>query len=612
MLDLDGAPSRTAAQRRAGRPAPPRTTPTANLWRAAVVVCAALACIQFAIEVSHAPRVLELGVRGASLFEGHTLRERGPATYVVDTLPAGSPLADQGVEPGDRLRFERPLGRFLAFAAGERATVEVLHQGNARTVEVTVPAATRLPPHAVGIYVTNALGSAASLILGVVIGLRRPDGTAMRALVASGLLNGWMFPYSAPAAAHVEWLDFLASMANDLGAAALVLFMLHYPDDRPSGWRARIARAYPWLFVLLTVAALVFYGRLYAGYYEPVAGWILRTSPVVLFAIFLCAVVLAWREAHGEWRTRLKWIMATIGTIMVVVLLGNLNAMTGYPLPAEDVVFALNIAVVAAEAAMVYAILRRRVFDFGFALNRTLVFGIVGAILLGAFQLVHGIVEQFLHFDDRNKALLLSAILSVAVYLSFSQLKQRVERLVDRVFFSAWAAKEEQLRNFVAEAKHATDADALSRLVVTAFDRFSDEAGCAVFRRQHENAYGLLATSLVGAPDVVFANDETLLALRAHGTACRMRGTMLPGFLAVPMSHRGELLGFVAVGARSDGESYRPDQVDAMHFAAREAGLDFYALDLARLTEQVESERRASETLRAQLHTAMALAERSR
>jgi len=185
----------------------------------------------------------------------------------------------------------------------------------------------------------------------------------------------------------------------------------------------------------------------------------------------------------------------------------------------------------------------------------------------------------------------------------------RVEKIVDRVFFSTWAAKEDELRRFVAESKHASDAHALSRLVVAAIDRFTGNAGCAVFRRRSDESYALADASLADAPARVGANDESVLALRAHRKAHVVRDpSFLHAALALPMSHRDELFGFILVGPTPDGEPYRPDQVEAMELATREIGLDFYALDLEQLTKDIATERRTTETLRGQLDTAMTLA----
>ena len=55
--------------------------------------------------------------------------------------------------------------------------------------------------------------------------------------------------------------------------------------------------------------------------------------------------------------------------------------------------------------------------------------------------------------------------------------------------------------------------------------------------------------------------------------------------------------------ARPDGAPYRTDQIGTLEYATREVGLDLYALQLQRLTDQAAAERRTSETLRAQLHS---------
>ena len=132
--------------------------------------------------------------------------------------------------------------------------------------------------------------------------------------------------------------------------------------------------------------------------------------------------------------------------------------------------------------------------------------------------------------------------------------------------------------------------------------------GCAIFRRRH-NGFLLADASLTDVPARVDANHEAVLALLAHRKAQILRDrASLQAAVALPMSHRNELYGFILIGARPDGEPYRPDQIHALELAAREVGLDFHALDLDILEREIASERRASQMLRAQLDTAMTLA----
>lgn len=586
-----------------------RSFKSETAWRFGVVVFALLAAAQLAIEAFHAPRVLTPGLLREALFEGRTLRERGPTTFVVDSIPARSPLAEAGVTPGDRLRWDDPIGRWYNVAAGERIALTVLHGDEGRRIEVTMPAARNLPRHQVANYLMDMASRVIALLVGVAIGWRRPKLTAFRGLAAAGVLYACAFPFSAPAGAHVGWLDFVASVSAELVPGALVFFAINYPDDKPVGWRAVLKRYYPWLFGLQLALVLFFYARLYSGFYESGVAWAGRLSPIVMPALFFWAIVLAWRRSHGESRLRLQWILATLGTIMAVTLIGTLDTMAGYPIPLEDMALVLNAAALAAEGGLVYAILRRRIFDFGLAVNRTLVFGIVSAILLGAIQVAHGAISEFLHFDDKYKTILLSAVLAVAVYLSFTQLKKLVERLVDRTFFNSWAAHEQELRDFVAEAKHANDAEALSKLFAASLDRFTNGAGCALFRRDDGGSYVRTESTLASAPERVTANDQAVLAMLARDKAFRTRdASWAPGIeLAIPMAHRGQLFGFFLLGVKDDGEPYRSDQIEVLEYAAHELGLDFYALQVQQLASQVALERAIAATLRAQLETAMAI-----
>ena len=589
-----------------------RTSSFPTVWRFGLAVFALVAATQYAIDTFHAPQGVRSGVLDNGLFRGGFLRERGPTTFVVDALPPGSPLIAAGVVPGDRLRWSDPVGRWHNVPVGESFDLTVIHGSESRVIRVTTPARSETTRFAVANYVLDNLSRLATLVIAFVVGWRRSDLAAFRWLAIGGLMEANQFPFAAPAAAHLPWLDFLSSVSQELALGAMVFFAINYPDDRPVGLRAWLKRWYPWYFGALVAVTLYYYARLYSGYHEPWVGPLNRINAIVLPILFVVSMLLAWYRAQGETRIRLQWILATLGSIMVAVLIGNLNTLAGFPLAAETMALFLNAAIFAAILGFAYALMRARIFDFGLAVNRTLVFAIVGAVLLGVFQAANRLVSTFLHFDDENKTILLTAILAIAVYLSFTQLKKVVERLVDRVFFGAWAAREEELKAFVAEAKHATDAQALSTLLVAALDRFTESAGAALYRRDDDGRFRRVVATLDGTPDDVGPNDATVLAMLAHRKASRLREDAAgPAVLSVPMAHRSTLEGFALLGPRHDGEPYRADQVEQLEAALREIGLDFYALRVEQLTGEVAAERNRNETLRAQLATAAAMAPRS-
>jgi hypothetical protein len=585
------------------------------LWRTLVVALAVIACIQLAIELLGAPRQLTLGMRGEALFDGRRVLERGPTTFVVDALAPQSPLVGAGVRPGDRLRYDRPAQQFINWAAGDQLSLTVIRGDSQRRVDVMVMAAPSLPPYVEANYVIVTVARLLAVVIGLAIGWRRPELAALRALAATALLAPMVFPSSSPEAMHLPWLDLIGGVSSDIGFGVLVFFALNYPDDRPTGWRAALKRVYPWIFGLQLAAAIYYFGRQHVGYFEPLCWWLIKVSAVVNPALFFVGILLAWRAAPGEIRVRLQWILATLGAIMVTFVLGNLNRWVGSPIPAGQFDLISNVTFVVAEIGFIYAVFRHRIFDFGLAVNRALIFAIVGAILFGAIQLAHAVASEFLRVDDRNKAVLLSAILALAVYLSFNQLKKAVEKIVDRLFFRSWAAREDDLRLFVKESQLATEPGALDRLFVAAVDRFTGGAGCALFHRQTDGSYARRHSTLAGVPERVDANDDTVLALRAHGEALTPVSALpqTPSLnvpLALPMLHRGQLLAFALIGAAPGAAPYRPDQVAALQSAAHQVGFDFHAMRIEALEHLVAAERQAAATLRAQLDTAMSMARR--
>jgi hypothetical protein len=84
--------------------------------------------------------------------------------------------------------------------------------------------------------------------------------------------------------------------------------------------------------------------------------------------------VLRFRRARGEERQQLKWFAYAAGLMVIAPLVGTLLS------PAEgDLISGLAIALL--PAAIGIAILRYRLYDIDRLINRTLVYGLLTAIL---------------------------------------------------------------------------------------------------------------------------------------------------------------------------------------------------------------------------------------
>ena len=110
------------------------------------------------------------------------------------------------------------------------------------------------------------------------------------------------------------------------------------------------------------------------------------------------------------------------------------------------------LAGVVAPALFAYAILKHRVLDLGFALNRTLVYAAVSAILVGAFALAEWAIDHVLTIQGRETNALIDAAIALAVSLTFHPVRRFVEHAIELLFFRSWQEKAAALRKFVAEA----------------------------------------------------------------------------------------------------------------------------------------------------------------
>ena len=247
---------------------------------------------------------------------------------------------------------------------------------------------------------------------------------------------------------------------------------------------------------------------------------------------------------------------------------------------------------------MAYAVLRQRVIDISFAINRTVVFGTVSVLLLGTFGLIEWGIEHLLPEEWVKASVWLDAGAAVGVYLMFHRVHDWVEHRVERVFFHQWQANEDALRAFVAIAPHYEDAGALARGFAEELARFGGGARVAFYRRQ-DGALDRVAGNWDQAPRHFREDDRAFATLRATRRPLDLTETetSLPGALALPIIDHGALTGLVLIDAKGNGGLYRPDEIALLGWATHEVGLAMAALHVG----LVESELRLAKAQLARL-----------
>jgi hypothetical protein len=171
-----------------------------------------------------------------------------------------------------------------------------------------------------------------------------------------------------------------------------------------------------------------------------------------LLALSAVSLVLRLRRARGVVRQQLKWFVYAVTLFALVfppsvIVLGD----------GRLIVFLLPLV----PAAAGIAILRYRLFDIDVVINRTLVYGLLTALLVVVYfggVVVLQYIFRALAGQESTLAVVASTLVIAAL---FSPLRRRVQGLVDRRFYRRKYDATKTLETFSAKLRDETDLDAL-------------------------------------------------------------------------------------------------------------------------------------------------------
>jgi hypothetical protein len=562
-----------------------RLSKGALIWQRALLSACALVVIAVAAEVA-----LVTTVWGSLRVQSTTTTQ--PFADRIVYAPAGSSLKSGDVVD---LRKLTPQARFVwrSYDArfGQRFALPLMRDGTTTTAEVVAGRATYLgKPFLSAKSWPFWLGVAGYLwmtLFAALIAWRRPDSTETRVLallllatVSGTVLVDWRATLPAVDDALNAIGAVLGTVATGLLAAYLMLFRPVSPLRRTLAWLSYASVALASLIVItgavgLWTLTLDPAGALLSGRAIQIAYNLL---PFLLPT--LCAVVTIV-ETRGSERTRILWATGSLGVLYAADCVAELAIIYIPSLNLNGIYLLANVAFFLAPIGLTYALIRRRLLDFGFILNRAAVFAIVSALVVGLFILFEWAVGGWLQHASHATSLLFSAGLALALGFFVHLIHGRVEHVVDNLFFRERHRDEQALRSFAHEAAYITDTDTLLGKALQTLQRYAEATS---------------VETLLEAPDGTFRGvdeaDRVLLELRAWHRPVHMHGlgSKIHGEIAFPMVSRGRLLGALVLGPKRSGDAYAPDEVDAIRHVAHgiAAALDVAASHAARHGENVE------------------------
>jgi hypothetical protein len=540
----------------------------------------------------------------------------------IDAVTPGGPMAVLGVQKGDAVRYDRGIdrqgtaGRVLR--PGEKVGF-TLRRSAALSHHVATAEPLRVPPAGARPLVIFATWAITSLI-GLFVMLRS-RGRATNVLLGAALIavgGGGQWPGLTesdpalyPAVVCVENLELLAPV---LFLAFALAARRETSGKAAGGWRAFLV-AYAAVLSVIVVGVDIFFLTPRALF--DARAFVLTETAVTDLGYLLAILVLgvAWRESRGRDRMRFAFMLVAIGLLagsdqvvaFAIILTGNDWSLTN-PLVVAEVVGAT-----AGAAVFAYAVLRHHILDLGFAVNRTLVFGVVSAILLAAFGLIEWAVEHFIPIKGREENALIDAAIAVGVFLTFHRVRDVVEHVIERLFFRRWQRAEVDLRRFVREAAFATRAETLTRGFAAALTNYAEGAQAAVYLLDDAGRYRLAGGAVARVGEALDPDDPAVMAIRAEPKPLMpdRLGSVLEIALAAPMVNRNEVIGLAVLGPKSSGV-YRPDEVELVAWGTHQVGLDLHALKMEGLEASEADLRQEVSVLSAKLDVALsAIGQRS-
>ncbi|HZM72046.1 MAG TPA: hypothetical protein VFC71_01605 [Candidatus Polarisedimenticolia bacterium] len=282
--------------------------------------------------------------------------------------------------------------------------------------------------------------------VGWLIMTRRPENRIGLVLAVVGLLNAaqlFLTEYAAagtrtslPASNFAAWVNafvWVPTLAMMAGVTPLL-----FPDGRlpsrawrPAAWVLAIGTLGVVLSIAVYPSALGTPRVVERALRLPIADEVInQVSYIALLvtgigiSLGASSLVLRWRRATGVVREQLKWLALSVIAVAATMWLSVI------PNPVLNSVFIVAIGSV--PIAVGIAVLRHGLYEIDAVINRTLVFGVLTAILTGAFAALLKLLQTIFIAATGNESDAATVITTLILATAFVPLKHAVEGIVER------------------------------------------------------------------------------------------------------------------------------------------------------------------------------------
>jgi PAS domain S-box-containing protein len=404
-------------------------------------------------------------------------------------------------------------------------------------------------------------------------------------LLASGLVSG----------IGPGWTSSLFNFLLWVTGPLMVHFHLHFPQSALLKWR-RLLLATLYSIVLLGGIPFMVWGansiRQNPGFsFLLPAGRLFFTFNLILVVILL---IYSYRHAMSM-GARSKIRIVVLGGVMSLLPLIALILLPEALLNQVIISYAFGFLFVAIlPLTYGYAIFRHRLIEIDRHVNRGATYILVFSLLGGFYLVLYGILHDWLPPNLISEPVM-NTVLVLVLASIYSPLSQRMQRIVDRVFYGGWYDYRSAVTQISQGLEQITDLSALASVVCERLVKTLQIEVVAVYLRDLEGSFSVSEVAPMNKEWAEkFHTDQVLpknsltyllsggmierLAVRkmlAEITLSKEENRLVTNeaiSLFVPVIGHGQVLGLLALGQKLGGDIFSGDDKDILRIVARQLG----------------------------------------
>ena len=322
-------------------------------------------------------------------------------------------------------------------------------------------------------------------------------------------------------------------------------------------------------------------------------------SVTVAFTVLYCLVLLyraMRRTADNHLRNRIKYIFGGLGfsALLLAFTILPVSGVPVYPLGHFSFIPGIFLA---------FGLLKYDLLDIGALIRRGTVYFFLTGILTALYILVISLFHTFF-FTSSSDSFVLSLVLVLIIVLLFNPLRERVQGLIDRLFFRGRYDYRELLREISGRLALLLSLPQIRKMLVDAIAE-ALQVERVILILSEEGRYRLYCGGLEGAGEA--PSQEIALLMHVLNTEMRPMTRVaaerscvddedrealihlfnhLDTVLVIPLPARAGAAGLIALGQKRSGELFVEEDLELLTTIANQAAT---AIENARSYEALEA-----------------------